>query len=89
MPTATAVDARMRELHRDNGGALLHYLRRLTPPGSPCTAEDLLQETMLRAWHSRERLPAGGEPQPRWLFTGGPHPAGDAYRQRHRRPGEV
>ncbi|GHJ08698.1 RNA polymerase sigma factor SigL [Micromonospora humidisoli] len=89
MPTTTAVDAHMRELHRDNGGALLHYLRRLTPPGSPCTAEDLLQETMLRAWRSRERLPAGGEPQRRWLFTVARHLAVDAYRKRQRRPVEV
>ncbi|MBB2946474.1 RNA polymerase sigma-70 factor (ECF subfamily) [Actinoplanes lutulentus] len=79
----------MRELHRDNGGALLHYLRRLTPPGSPCTAEDLVQETMLRAWRNLDQMPAGPEPQRRWLFTVARHLAIDAYRKRQTRPAEV
>ncbi|MBY8874522.1 sigma-70 family RNA polymerase sigma factor [Micromonospora sp. PLK6-60] len=89
MPRATATDTDLQVLHRDNGGALLHYLRRLTPPGSPCTAEDLLQETMLRAWRSLDQLPAGPEPQRRWLFTVARRIAIDAYRKRQRRPIEV
>ncbi|WP_329008779.1 sigma-70 family RNA polymerase sigma factor [Micromonospora rifamycinica] len=89
MPTATAVDTHLRELHRDNGSALLHYLRRLTPPGSACTAEDLLQETMLRAWRSLDRMPPGPEPQRRWLFTVARRLAIDAYRRRQRLPVEV
>jgi RNA polymerase sigma-70 factor (ECF subfamily) len=89
MPTATAIDAHMRELQRDNGGALLHYLRRLTPPGSPCAAEDLLQETMLRAWRHLDQMPAGPEPRRRWLFTVAKRIAIDAYRRRQTRPSEV
>jgi RNA polymerase sigma-70 factor (ECF subfamily) len=79
----------MRELHRDNSGALLRYLRRLTPPGSPSAAEDLLQETMLRAWRSLDRIPAGSEPQRRWLFTVARRIAIDAHRKRQARPTEV
>ncbi|MFI7080161.1 sigma-70 family RNA polymerase sigma factor [Micromonospora sp. NPDC049903] len=89
MSTVTATEDLMRELHRDNGGVLLHYLRRLTPPGSPCSAEDLLQETMLRAWRSLDQMPPGPEPQRRWLFTVARRLAIDAYRRRQRRPVEV
>ncbi|QKW13702.1 sigma-70 family RNA polymerase sigma factor [Verrucosispora sp. SN26_14.1] len=89
MSTVTATEDLMRDLHRDNGGALLHYLRRLTPPGSLCTAEDLLQETMLRAWRSLDQMPPGPEPQRRWLFTVARRLAIDAYRRRQRRPVEV
>ena len=89
MTTATANDAHMRELHRENGTALLRFLRSLTPPGSTSTAEDLLQETMLRAWRSLDQMPIGQEPQRRWLFTVARRIAIDAYRKRQTRPAEV
>ncbi len=79
----------MRDLHRHNGDALLSFLRRLIPPGSPCTAEDLVQETMLKAWRHLDQLPAGAEPQRRWLFTVARRLAIDAYRKRRTRPVEV
>jgi RNA polymerase sigma-70 factor (ECF subfamily) len=88
MSQATATDARMRELHR-NSDALLRYLRRLMPPGSPCAAEDLVQETMLRAWRHLDQMPEGLEPQRRWLFTVARHLAIDIYRKRRTRPEEV
>lgn len=79
----------MRELHRENGSALLNFLRRLTPPGSPSTAEDLVQETMLRAWRNLDQMPEGLEPQRRWLFTVARRLAIDAHRKRQTRPMEV
>ena len=89
MPTSIAAEAHMRDLHRDNGRALLRYLRRLTPPGAPCTAEDLVQETMLKAWRSLNRIPTDPERQRRWLFTVARRLAIDAYRKRQTRPVEV
>ncbi|MEU8821849.1 sigma-70 family RNA polymerase sigma factor [Actinoplanes sp. NPDC048796] len=88
MPQVTATDARMRELHQ-NGDALLRYLRRLTPPGSPQAAEDLVQETMLRAWRHLDQMPEGTEPQRRWLFTVARRLAIDAHRKRRTRPEET
>jgi RNA polymerase sigma-70 factor, ECF subfamily len=88
MRTPIADEARMRELDR-NRGALLRYLRRLTPPGSPCTADDLLQETMLRAWRHLDGVPEGSEAQRRWLFTVARRIAIDMHRKRQTRPEEV
>jgi len=89
MPTSPDTEAHMRELHQANGGALLHYLRRLTPAGSPSTAEDLVQETMVRAWRNLDRMPSGPEPQRRWLFKVARRLAIDAHRRRQTRPVEV
>ena len=89
MTTTTDIEDRTRDLYRDNRSALLHFLRRLTPPGSPSAAEDLLQETMLRAWRSLDQLPTGDESERRWLFTVARRLAIDAYRKRRIRPAEV
>jgi RNA polymerase sigma-70 factor (ECF subfamily) len=82
-------ESRMRQLHRDNGGALLHFLRNLVSSGATHTAEDLVQETMLRAWRNLEAVPVEPEPQRRWLFTVARRLAIDAYRKRQSRPVEV
>jgi RNA polymerase sigma-70 factor, ECF subfamily len=89
MTAAVTSEDQIRELHRENGDALLRYLRRLTPPGSPSSPEDLLQETMMRAWRSLDQIPAGPEPRRRWLFTVARHLTIDAYRKRQTRPVEV
>jgi RNA polymerase sigma-70 factor (ECF subfamily) len=80
---------RMREIHRNNGGALLHFLRNLVSSGASHTAEDLVQETMLRAWRNLDAVPVESEPQRRWLFTVARRLAIDAYRKRQSRPAEV
>jgi RNA polymerase sigma-70 factor, ECF subfamily len=89
MFTSSAIEIRMGELHRDNADALLRYLRRLIPAGSSPTPEDLVQEAMLRAWRSLDQIPAGAEPQRRWLFTVARRLAIDAHRKRRTRPAEV
>lgn len=79
----------MREIHRNNGRALLHFLRSLVSSGASHTAEDLVQETMLRAWRNLDAVPVEPESQRRWLFTVARRLAVDAYRKRQSRPVEV
>ncbi|MEP9382548.1 sigma-70 family RNA polymerase sigma factor [Nocardioides sp. KR10-350] len=56
----------LRELHRDHAAALWSYVVRLT--GDRARAEDVVQETMLRAWRSRLTDGDGGSARA-WLFT--------------------
>jgi RNA polymerase sigma-70 factor (ECF subfamily) len=79
----------MREIHRNHGGALLHFVRSLVSSGASHTAEDLVQETMLRAWRNLDAVPVEPESQRRWLFTVARRLAIDAYRKRQSRPVEV
>lgn len=56
----------MRELYNEHGGALWRYACRLT--GDKARAEDVVQETLLKAWQHPEV--AEGERSARaWLFT--------------------
>jgi RNA polymerase sigma-70 factor (ECF subfamily) len=56
----------MRELYDEHGGALLRYAWRLT--GDRARAEDVVQETLLRAWQHPE-VTADERPARAWLFT--------------------
>ncbi|MEV4406455.1 sigma-70 family RNA polymerase sigma factor [Actinoplanes sp. NPDC049598] len=67
---------------------LMRFLLGLTRHERPA-AEDLLQETMLRAWRHLESLPSGEESARRWLFTVARRVAIDAARMRQVRPAEV
>jgi RNA polymerase sigma-70 factor (ECF subfamily) len=59
--------ARMRSLYDDHAAALWRHALRLT--GDPARAEDVVQETLLRAWQHPE-VSDDGERSPRaWLFT--------------------
>jgi len=82
-------EVQMREIHRNNGVPLLHFLRGLLSPSAAHTAEDLVQETMLRAWRSLDAVPVEPDSQRRWLFTVARRLAIDAYRKRQSRPAEV
>jgi RNA polymerase sigma-70 factor (ECF subfamily) len=82
-------ECQMREILRNNGGQLLHFLRSLVSPGAAHTAEDLVQETLLRAWRSLDSVPTDPESQRRWMFTVAHRLAIDAYRKRQSRPVEV
>ncbi|KUI32580.1 sigma-70 family RNA polymerase sigma factor [Mycobacterium sp. GA-2829] len=55
-------DAMLRVLYDEHAGALWRYALKLT--GDPATAEDVVQETLLRAWRHRP----DGSPRA-WLFT--------------------
>ncbi len=88
MPDTLLPEERMRALHTTHAPSLLKYLLRLTT-GERELAEDLLQETMLRAWRSLDDVPADHESQRRWLFTVARRNAIDAARARQVRPREV
>jgi RNA polymerase sigma-70 factor (ECF subfamily) len=81
-------ERRMHVLFQANARPLRRYLLRLTH-GQHETAEDLLQETMLRAWRKMEELPLEAEALRRWLFTVARNLAIDAARAKLARPVEV
>nr|WP_221381552.1 sigma-70 family RNA polymerase sigma factor [Actinoplanes polyasparticus] len=83
-----AREQRMRGLFEATAVPLRRYLVRLTQ-GQPDAAEDLLQETMLRAWRKVDDLPEDAESLRRWIFTVARNVAIDAVRTRMARPTEV
>jgi RNA polymerase sigma-70 factor, ECF subfamily len=78
----------LRALYDAHALALLAYALRLCD-GDRALAEDLVQETLVRAWRHLDRLdPTAGPVRP-WLFTVAQHLAIDAHRARRARPPEV
>ncbi|MEU4129369.1 sigma-70 family RNA polymerase sigma factor [Streptomyces wuyuanensis] len=86
--TATTDEQALAELQREHGPALLSFLVGLTY-GDRQRAEDLLQETLLRAWQHPEAFDAPYESMRPWLFTVGRRLAIDARRSRLARPAEI
>jgi RNA polymerase sigma-70 factor (ECF subfamily) len=78
----------LRKLFDEHAGALLGYAIRLTN-GDRGRAEDVVQETLLRAWRHRDALDESRGPVRPWLFTVAHHAAVDAHRARAARPTEV
>lgn len=78
----------MTALHADHAGAVLRLLLVLTR-GQRQTAEDLLQETMLRAWRRLDTVPAEPDAARRWLLTVARRLVVDGVRLRRGRPAEV
>jgi RNA polymerase sigma-70 factor, ECF subfamily len=76
----------IRALYAEHGGALLRYALHLTG-GDKQRAEDLVQETVVRAWRHPEAL--ADRPARPWLFAVARNLAVDAYRARQSRPPEV
>jgi RNA polymerase sigma-70 factor (ECF subfamily) len=73
-------------LYADHGSALRRFAARLT--GDHSRAEDIVQETMLRAWRHPEKV-AGRTGAPlAWLYTVARHLAIDQHRARRARPTE-
>ena len=69
----------MRELHRESGQALWRFAMRLTG-GDRARAEDVVQETLLRAWRTPRILEAGSDARQAWLFTVARHLVIDEWR---------
>src|SRR6516165_6283046 len=72
-----ADEAFVRALYAEHGGALLRYALHLTG-GDRQRAEDLVQETIVRAWRHPEAL--ADRPARPWLFAVARNLAVDAYR---------
>jgi RNA polymerase sigma-70 factor (ECF subfamily) len=83
-----AADERMRALYRAHAAPLYRFLLRITF-GDPHAAEDLTQETLLRAWRNLDSLHAEVDSVRPWLFTVGRRIAIDAARARAARPTEI
>nr|WP_221382699.1 sigma-70 family RNA polymerase sigma factor [Actinoplanes polyasparticus] len=62
------VDASLRHLHQVHGPPLLKFLTRRTR-GDRYWAEDILQETMLRAWRNPDARNSDGRWSRAWLYT--------------------
>ena len=76
---ATSRAERMRELHGESGPALWRFTMRLTG-GDRARAEDIVQETLLRAWRSPRILEAASDARQAWLFTVARHLVIDEWR---------
>jgi RNA polymerase sigma-70 factor (ECF subfamily) len=75
-------------LYAEHAGPLFHYVLRLTS-GDRQWAEDVVQETLLRAWqHPAAFEPARG-PARAWLCTVARRLVIDTHRARQARPAEV
>jgi RNA polymerase sigma-70 factor, ECF subfamily len=80
---ATAEPESIAELWRRNGEALQRFALTLTR-GDRYRAEDIIQETLLRAWHHPEVVGGGDRAIRAWLFTVTRHVAIDMWRVRCR-----
>jgi len=81
-----ADEAFVRALYAEHGGALLRYALHLMG-GDRQRAEDLVQETIVRAWRHPEAL--AERPARPWLFAVARNLAVDSYRARQARPTEL
>ncbi|MFR0355738.1 sigma-70 family RNA polymerase sigma factor [Streptomyces sediminimaris] len=89
LPNATTAEHELAALQREHGRPLFALLLRLCD-GDRQRAEDLVQETLVRAWQHPEALRADDFESVRpWLLTVGRRLAIDARRARQARPPEV
>ena len=78
----------VRELYDEHAAPLMGYVLRLVN-GDRHRAEDVVQETLLRAWRHPDSLaPDKGSARP-WLWTVARHLVVDGERARRARPAEV
>ncbi|MEV0406054.1 sigma-70 family RNA polymerase sigma factor [Actinoallomurus sp. NPDC050550] len=86
---ASALDphALVRVLYAEHGPGLLSYVNRML--SDPHQAEDVVQETMLRAWRNADRLTPECGSASSWLFRVAHNITIDKIRARKARPAEV
>ncbi len=84
---ADADEALVRSVYEEHGRALLAYATRLT--GDRAAAEDVVQETLVRAWKHPEVLVNGKGSVRGWLLTVARNIVTDRVRARAARPAEV
>jgi RNA polymerase sigma factor (sigma-70 family) len=88
MTAMVSANDRFSALHSAHADYLLRLLMKMTR-GDKQTAEDLLQETMVRAWRHVDALPTEGLSQRRWLSTVARRIFIDTVRSRSIRPTET
>ncbi len=77
----------IKSLYAEHGRSLLDYATRLT--GDRAAAEDVVQETLLRAWKHADALQSGVGSVRGWLLTVARNLVTDRARARAARPTEV
>ncbi|AWZ08669.1 MULTISPECIES: sigma-70 family RNA polymerase sigma factor [unclassified Streptomyces] len=82
-----ADEALIKSVYEEHGHALLAYATRLT--GDRAAAEDVVQETLIRAWRHSEVLVNGKGSVRGWLLTVARNIITDRYRAKAARPPEV
>ncbi|MEY9963546.1 RNA polymerase sigma-70 factor (ECF subfamily) [Streptacidiphilus sp. MAP12-16] len=80
-------EALIRTLYEEHGRALLAYATRLT--GDRAAAEDVVQETLIRAWRHPEVLVNNRGSVRGWLLTVERNLITDRFRAKAARPAEV
>ncbi|MBV2353888.1 sigma-70 family RNA polymerase sigma factor [Streptomyces sp. J2-1] len=86
-PQATSHEALIRTLYAEHGKALLAYATRLT--GDRAAAEDVVQETLIRAWKHPEVVSNPQGSLRGWLLTVARNIVTDRFRAKAARPNEV
>ena len=77
-------DDAIRQLYSQHAKALHGYVRRFCP--DPASADDIVQETFIRAWRHLPQLRADGRPIRPWLFRVARNLLTDADRAARSRP---
>ncbi|WP_328749918.1 sigma-70 family RNA polymerase sigma factor [Streptomyces sp. NBC_00285] len=78
----------LRDLYLEHGPALYSYVLRMLD-GDTHRAEDVLQETLLRCWNSRNLTDGEGMAVRPWMFRVARNLVIDAHRTRMARPLEI
>jgi RNA polymerase sigma-70 factor (ECF subfamily) len=86
-PRPAAAETLIRSLYEQHGRSVLAYATRLT--GDRAAAEDVVQETLLRAWKHADELVEGRGSVRGWLLTVARNLVTDRARARAARPAEV
>ncbi|SFR29888.1 RNA polymerase sigma-70 factor, ECF subfamily [Lentzea waywayandensis] len=87
-PASARDEALVRSLYQEHGRALLAYVTRLSG-GDWAVAEDVVQETLVRAWRHPEVIRNREVSVRAWLFTVARNVFVDKVRARSKRPQEV
>jgi RNA polymerase sigma-70 factor, ECF subfamily len=85
--SARAADAAVRQLYARHAVALHRYVARFCPDRA--SADDIVQETFIRAWRNLPQLSADGRPVRPWLFRVARNLLTDADRAARSRPATV
>jgi RNA polymerase sigma-70 factor, ECF subfamily len=82
--SARDADAAIRQLYAGHAVALRSYVERFCPDGT--SADDIVQETFIRAWRHLPQLTGNGRPVRPWLFRVARNLLTDADRAARSRP---